>query len=78
VPHAQSDFGLLSISIGFAALIPAGDMVAEGLIHVADSALYDAKRNGRDQVCQSSSGRVGLVDSAVPGFRQGHIALPLE
>jgi diguanylate cyclase (GGDEF)-like protein len=82
VPHAQSDFGLLSISIsisiGFAALIPAGDTVAEGLIHIADSALYDAKRNGRDQVCQISSGCLGLVDSGVTGFRQGHIGLPLE
>jgi len=73
-PHAQSDFGLVSVSIGITALIPSGDMAAEELIHSADRALYDAKRNGRDQICQISSGRLGLVDSVVTGFRQGAYA----
>ena len=71
VRHAQSEFGLVSASIGVAALIPTGDMVAEELIHLADRALYDAKGNGRNQVCQISSGRLGLVDSVVADFRQG-------
>ena len=72
--HAQSDFGFVSISIGVAALIPSGDMVAEELINIADRALYDAKRNGRDQVCQIYNARLGLVDSVVTGFRQGAYA----
>jgi diguanylate cyclase (GGDEF)-like protein len=74
VPHSQSDFGFVSVSIGIAALIPSGDMVAEELIHIADRALYDAKRNGRDQVCQIFSTRLGLVDRVVTGFRHGAYA----
>jgi diguanylate cyclase (GGDEF)-like protein len=70
VPHAQAEFGFVSASIGVATLIPSGDMVAEELIHLADRALYDAKRNGRDQVCQISIGRLGVVDSVVSGLRQ--------
>ena len=57
VPHAQSDFGLVSVSIGIAAVMPSGDMVAEELLHLADGALYDAKRNGRDRVSAIAAGR---------------------
>jgi diguanylate cyclase (GGDEF)-like protein len=74
IPHAQSDFGLVSASIGVAALMPSGDMVAEELIHLADRALYDAKGNGRNQVGPISVGRLCLVDSVVTGFRQGAYA----
>jgi diguanylate cyclase (GGDEF)-like protein len=56
VPHAQSDFGLVSVSIGVATVMPSGDMVAEELIHLADGALYDAKRIGRGRVCGIDAG----------------------
>ncbi len=39
----------LSVSIG-AAVYPSGGTVLERLLHVADSALYQAKRNGRNRV----------------------------
>ena len=78
VPHAQSDFDLVSASIGVAALIPSGDLVAEQLIHLADRALYDAKRNGRNQVCQNSIGCLGLVDSVGTGFHQAALCPSLE
>jgi diguanylate cyclase (GGDEF)-like protein len=59
VLHAQSDIGWVSVSIGIAAAVPSGDMVAEDLIRLADGALYDAKRNGRNRVCAISAGRLG-------------------
>jgi diguanylate cyclase (GGDEF)-like protein len=58
VPHAQSNFGLASVSIGIAAVMPSGDMVAEELLYRADGALYHAKRNGRDRVSAIAAGRL--------------------
>ncbi len=58
VPHAQSNFGLASVSIGIAAVMPSGDMVAEELLYRADGTLYHAKRNGRDRVSAIAAGRL--------------------
>jgi diguanylate cyclase (GGDEF)-like protein len=71
VPHAHSDFGRVSVSIGIAAVMPSGDMIAEELIHLADGALYDAKRSGRDRVAEIAVGRLGLAANIVTGIRQG-------
>jgi diguanylate cyclase (GGDEF)-like protein len=50
LPHAESPFGVLTASIGVAALVPKGDGALDLLIKRADAALYDAKRRGRNQV----------------------------
>lgn len=44
---------LVTISIGCATVIPDSDKQAEVLIQSADEALYRAKRNGRDRLCNS-------------------------
>jgi GGDEF domain-containing protein len=41
---------LVSASIGIAAVMASGEMVAEELLHLADGALYAAKRTSRDWV----------------------------
>ena len=50
VPHAASARGSVSISIGVACSIPASGRVPEALIEAADTALYSAKRHGRNRV----------------------------
>jgi diguanylate cyclase (GGDEF)-like protein len=52
-PHAVSTKGIVTISIGIASLIPTEDNSAEAVIELADAALYQAKRNGRNQVGSS-------------------------
>jgi diguanylate cyclase (GGDEF)-like protein/PAS domain S-box-containing protein len=51
LPHSSSPFGIITISIGCATLIPQADRHAPDLIAMADHALYTAKSNGRNQVC---------------------------
>jgi diguanylate cyclase (GGDEF)-like protein len=49
-PHALTDRGFVTVSVGFAAVTPAQHLTVDLLIEAADEQLYHAKRNGRDQV----------------------------
>jgi diguanylate cyclase (GGDEF)-like protein/PAS domain S-box-containing protein len=51
LPHTGSPFGIITISIGCATLVPQAGMHAPDLIAMDDHALYTAKHNGRNQVC---------------------------
>lgn len=42
---------ILTISLGIATLVPTSDLTCEDLISLADKALYQAKRLGRDRYC---------------------------
>lgn len=48
--HEKNPPGVVTISAGYATLIPAHGSKATVLIEAADSALYKAKRNGRNRV----------------------------
>ncbi|HAS61945.1 MAG TPA: diguanylate cyclase, partial [Vibrio sp.] len=50
IPHKGSQVSeFITVSIGVVSLIPKSDHSAEALVAQADSALYQAKANGRNQ-----------------------------
>jgi diguanylate cyclase (GGDEF)-like protein len=52
-PHAQAIHGIVTISAGLCAIVPNGENTASDAIKLADAALYDAKRGGRNRVCRA-------------------------
>jgi diguanylate cyclase (GGDEF)-like protein len=50
IPHVGSPFGVVTVSVGLASMIPAPDLDRKELIEAADAALYDAKRGGRNRL----------------------------
>lgn len=50
LPHVVSPSGVVTLSAGVAAEVPVAGMVADTLLLLADRALYQAKRMGRDRV----------------------------
>ncbi|MDB5907144.1 MAG: hypothetical protein JWP34_1258 [Massilia sp.] len=49
LPHAQSPYGVITISIGVSAMVPGDDNDAGMLVRAADQALYRAKQAGRNR-----------------------------
>lgn len=52
IPHRKSPKGIITLSLGVASHNPKLGDNLDKLVHAADSALYNAKNNGRDQVSE--------------------------
>ncbi|MDO8248554.1 MAG: diguanylate cyclase [Rhodoferax sp.] len=50
LPHAETDPGIVTFSLGVASLVPSRQHIPEDLVRLADSALYCAKAAGRNCV----------------------------
>jgi diguanylate cyclase (GGDEF)-like protein len=52
ISHAGSESEkIITLSLGIASLIPQIDIESKSLIAIADQALYEAKKQGRDRLC---------------------------
>lgn len=54
LPHTRSPFGYITLSIGVATLIPQPGTTPEIMIRMADAAMYRAKNEGRNRVCEAA------------------------
>jgi diguanylate cyclase (GGDEF)-like protein len=61
IPHAEAPAGFVTISVGVASLQPQRQQDAQALVEAADSALYAAKRGGRNMVVAECPDPVALA-----------------
>ena len=69
LPHDGSPFGIVTASLGVAVITPSLGTTAEQLLKLADDALYQAKKQGRNRVIQADAETVtdrGLLSSDRP------------
>ena len=60
--HKDGPHGVVTVSVGIAALVPDDALPAKALVQAADRALYDAKEGGRNRVMTFDTNRFGIVD----------------
>lgn len=63
-PHLHSPLGVLTASVGVAVQIPGVDDTPDSLFRLADQALYEAKRRGRNRVEAASGHPLAAPEAA--------------
>jgi diguanylate cyclase (GGDEF)-like protein len=66
IPHEGAPRGIVTVSVGVAAMLASERTNSDLLIEAADSALYQAKRHGRNQVRGEAPDAPELVPDAEP------------
>lgn len=59
--HSANPLGYLTVSVGCATMTPARGQHSSVLIQMADDAMYAAKRNGRNRICNANAAVVERV-----------------
>ncbi len=63
IPHATTDRGHVTVSVGVAVMTPQAGQRATELVEAADAALYAAKHRGRNKVVEH-----GYIDTVAPSI----------
>lgn len=66
LPHAGNPAGTVTISIGCATVTPQLGQSPSSLVELADQALYQAKRAGRDRVCTANPSTSSEIQRPIP------------
>jgi diguanylate cyclase (GGDEF)-like protein len=61
IVHPEAPAGIVTISIGVAALTPSRQQDSQALVQAADAALYAAKRGGRNMVMAECPDPIALA-----------------
>jgi diguanylate cyclase (GGDEF)-like protein/PAS domain S-box-containing protein len=64
LPHSGQSYGIVTISVGCATMIPHFGIHSQDLIQMADLALYQAKHGGRNQVCNGNTQTIADEDES--------------
>jgi diguanylate cyclase (GGDEF)-like protein/PAS domain S-box-containing protein len=64
IPHSSNPFGVVTVSVGCATVVPQLGQHTEFLIERADNALYQAKRTGRNRACSGEPEKVSDQDAS--------------